>query len=819
MLFLLTGLLLLVSPAAAQPLTSVSGPRVTPEMRERLLEGARDAAAEPWKREFMQGLARGGVGAANTSSPRPAVAQRLTQGGDDGAWIPAPQPSARFCHTAIYDPARQRMIVFGGYDGSFRNDVWALSLTGTPVWSDITPSGPAPTPRNVHTAIYDPVRDRMIVFGGYDVTGAYMADLWELNLSGEPTWSPIAATGTAPSGRGWHSAIYDPIRDRMVVYGGRDAGTINGDAWELALSGTPAWTELTPGGTAPPARFSHAAIYDPVRDRMVVFAGDGGGEGYRNDLWAMSLSGSPEWTQLTLDGTLPTTRPGLVAVYDATCDRMVVFGGYDGGFLNDVWGLTLSESPTCSPLVPGGDAPAVRGWHSAIFDPVNGGLITFGGEHSPFEPLKDVWRLSLNGTPAWSALSLGGVERPDGRSASAAIMDPLRNRMVMFGGGAGIGPHNDVWLLSLAGVPTWSTVTPLGTPPPARRDHTAIYDPVRQRMLVFGGRDGTERFNDVWALSLDGNPVWSAIVPSGTPPAGRFSHTAVYDPVRDRMVVFGGTDSLGRFSDVWALTLNESPEWVDITPEGAGPSARLGHSAIYDPGSDAMVMFGGSDTTLVNDLWSLSLAGDPVWSELTPAGTPPEARGWHSVIYDPYRHRMVVQGGWDGTFRNDLWSLSLSGGPTWAPLSPSGDLPDGRISHVAVYDVERGQMLLYGGDDGTTYREDLWLLAWGASAGPVSVPGAGAAARFDLAAPWPMPSRGPVTLGFSLLEASQVVLEVYDAQGRRVRQVADAWFSAGPHTLPWQGDDAHGRALNTGVYFIRMRAGGFEAARRAMLIR
>ena len=119
---------------------------------------------------------------------------------DDGTWIAAPQPTARFCHTAIYDPVRDRMVVFGGYDGGYRNDVWALSLAGSPAWSELAPGGTPPSARDAHTAIYDPVRDRMVVFGGYD--GASLRnDVWALSLSGSPAWSELAPAGTPPVAR------------------------------------------------------------------------------------------------------------------------------------------------------------------------------------------------------------------------------------------------------------------------------------------------------------------------------------------------------------------------------------------------------------------------------------------------------------------------------------------------------------------------------------------------------------------------------------------------------------------------------------------
>ena len=51
--------------------------------------------------------------------------------------------AARYGHSAIYDAARKRMVVFGGFDGfAPRNDARALSLAEKPSWSAITTPDP-----------------------------------------------------------------------------------------------------------------------------------------------------------------------------------------------------------------------------------------------------------------------------------------------------------------------------------------------------------------------------------------------------------------------------------------------------------------------------------------------------------------------------------------------------------------------------------------------------------------------------------------------------------------------------------------------------
>ena len=72
---------------------------------------------------------------------------------------------------------------------------------------------------------------------------------------------------------------------------------------------------------------------------------------------------------------------------------------------------------------------------------------------------------------------------------------------------------------------------PEGSGPGPRYRHSAIYDPLRDRMVVFGGRDDSTSFNDTWALALNGAPTWSQIQTTGPLPRTRGSHVALYELV------------------------------------------------------------------------------------------------------------------------------------------------------------------------------------------------------------------------------------------------------------------------------------------------
>ncbi len=785
------------APAFAETQVVVAaGPVLPPGVRDRILLAANDPGLPSWQHAYMLGLAgaRSATGLTPAGVAAPSGTPTRTSTAMDGAWSELVL-AARHGHAAIYDSVRDRMVIFGGTDDARNfNDVWALSLAGTPVWTNLRPTGTPPSARYDLGAIYDPLRDRMVLFGGRDATGD-RNDTWVLSLGGRPAWSALAPVGAPPAARSGQSAIYDPVRDRMVVFGGQ-----GNDVWALSLAGTPGWANLAPTGTPPSERAYQSAIYDPVRDRMVMFGGLGL-SGVRNDAWSLSLAGTPGWTALSPTGVAPAARMGHSAIYDPVRDRMLVFGGFTPANLrNDTWSLSLDGTPAWTGLSPTGGPPSVRSNHSTIYDPLRDRMVVFGQVADVV-----VWGLSLAGTPAWAALTSSGDGPPSGRQGHSAMLDPVRDRMVVFGGDDG-SSRNDVWALSLAGAPGWTVLAPAGPGPSPRSGQSAIYDPVRGRMVVFGGGSN----QDVWALSLAGAPQWNLLTPTGTPPSGRFAHGAIYDPVRDRMLVFGGADLLGPKNDVWALSLAGVPSWTELTPAGSAPSARSGHSAIYDPVRDRMVLFGGTGLLgTVNDLWELALAGTATWAALTPAGTPPGARSGHSAIYDPERDRMVMFAGGD----HAAWELSLAGTPTWAVLAPDGERPGTRSGHSAIYDPLRHRMVVFGGN----LLNDAWALEWSP---PVGVGDSGPPLRVSfLQPPVPNPAQSTTRVSYSIARTGPVTLGVYDVRGRLVRGLVDGERPAGNEAVSWDGTRDSGGRLGPGLYFVRLAEPGILETRKLILLR
>jgi hypothetical protein len=83
----------------------------------------------------------------------------------------------------------------------------------------------------------------------------------------------------------------------------------------------------------------------------------------------------------------------------------------------------------------------------------------------------------------------------------------------------------------------------------------------------------------------------------------------------------------------------------------------------------------------------------------------------------------------------------------------------------------------------------------------------------------PSPFNPRTTITFTTPGPGSVRLDVLDARGRRVRTLASGFLPAGPQRMIWDGCDGAGRPLASGVYLVRVAAGGRSVTGRAVLTR
>ncbi len=92
------------------------------------------------------------------------------------------------------------------------------------------------------------------------------------------------------------------------------------------------------------------------------------------------------------------------------------------------------------------------------------------------------------------------------------------------------------------------------------------------------------------------------------------------------------------------------------------------------------------------------------------------------------------------------------------------------------------------------------------------------AMQSNVTAAYPSPTRGPLTINFSLASAAHASLRIFDASGRLVRLLTDGWTSPGAHTIRWKGEDERGVRLSPGVYFLQLRADGSPKGQRRFVV-
>ncbi|MBX3464680.1 MAG: hypothetical protein KF830_16040 [Planctomycetes bacterium] len=261
--------------------------------------------------------------------PAPADVLNETWSWNGTTWTllnPVGGSPPRWGHQLVRDTAQNRLITFGGRSptiNSLASDTYAW--TGS-AWS-LVPTPNSPPARFRYGLAYDSRRNRVVLFGGRGLTQVF-ADTWEFNGI---TWTQ-AATPLAPPPREDMVMAYDAGLARTVLFGGYDPATdtVRGDTWEW--DGSVWQPRAIDGGPGP--RFRAAGIFDSFRQRIVMYGGFDGGS-IRNETWEYA---GGAWNQVSAVGTPFATE--MYAGYDSQRRRFATFGGVGSEFSDDTWEYT-----------------------------------------------------------------------------------------------------------------------------------------------------------------------------------------------------------------------------------------------------------------------------------------------------------------------------------------------------------------------------------------------------------------------------------------------------------------------------------------------
>jgi hypothetical protein len=298
--------------------------------------------------------------------------------------------------------------------------------------------------------------------------------------------------------------------------------------------------------------------------------------------------------------------------------------------------------------------------------------------------------------------------------------DPARGQVLLFGGCDLSQCYNDTWVWN--GTSWTHKVT--GTAPSPRKYAAMAFDAATQTTILYSGFDGNSHgffygIGDTW--SWDGSS-WTHLTTANSPPP-IYEGSMDYLPSATSLTLVGGTLNGDTFdTGTWIFNNSlTSPSW-NRSP-ATDPPARARAALAFDPALGALALYGGVSCTQsptscssLGDLWTFDGAR---WSNVAASGPPP--RDSAALAYDNALGKLVLFGGENqvnsaGAYLNDTWFLN---GTTWQQAAGSTG-PSARRNAGMAYDPTNRQAVLFGGYDGSAALADTWTFDAGPTATSVN---------------------------------------------------------------------------------------------------
>ncbi|MFQ5918718.1 MAG: kelch repeat-containing protein [Thermoplasmata archaeon] len=421
-------------------------------------------------------------------------------------------PSPRSDHDMAYDAESDRIILFGGWEGSSSlGDTWAFDDNANE-WTAMNP-GTSPVPRGLHAMAYDAESDRVILYSGVPTSDLIpTGETWAYDFNTD-TWTDMDPA-TKPPAR-WGRMAYDAESDRVVLFGGAvghivEGGTIYNDTWAYDFNNN-SWTEMSP---RPSRATSHAMAYDTESDLIVVYGGERASGGiHAEGTWVYDLN-NDTW----LD-TNPSLEPPLGrhigTAYDSMADRVIFWGGRSPtvGSIADIWSYDANANTWETMSVAAG--PSARELHRMAYDAESGETVMFGGRSLVAGFNNETWAFG-QGANVWTPLSpLTLPQAPRDLEAAAAEGEiNLLWKVPLFNGGYPVTNYRIYRGTTLDDIPflkeissslTYVDPTPsvgteyyyhvtavtfAGEGPPSNADSAMLVDDVPPTVTISSPRDG-----------------------------------------------------------------------------------------------------------------------------------------------------------------------------------------------------------------------------------------------------------------------------------------------------------------------------------------
>ncbi len=598
-------------------------------------------------------------------------------------------------------------------------------------------------------------------------------------------------------------------RVRRMTY--RRAHGPGSGIWRSADHGT-TWTRLAAGLPTPSDSVGRIALALCATRPSVVYAqiGSGPGLGWVGLGLYRSLDGGQTWSRRD-------TGSGFRYAFGGFC---WYFGdvAVDPNNANVVYaqGVGLKRSTDGGQTFADVTRSAHVDQHGLWIDPSNSNRLYLGNDGGFFS--------SVNGAASWSK----SVDLPITQFYAGCVDPSDVNRV-------GGGTQDNGSMLTASSPTGWYEIAPGGD------GFTVLIDPADPNVVFSESQYGSGGAGPYRSTQGGGAGGFGTGINGGD----RFNWCApfVMDPT-DHGVLLFASHRVYKSAD---NGLTWTPVSGDLTSFPNPPSVLAYHtvSTLDISPADPRHYYAGTDDGRV---WRSDDAG-AAWTEVS-AGLPLYCVT--RVTADPVTPEVVYVclSGFGQDQHSPHVFRSADQGATWSPIA--GDLPDAPANDLVVDPTDPNTLFLatdvgvyvtrnLGGAwsplglgmplqavfDLTLHSPSNTLVAathgrsqWKINVGalPVAVGRTAPPQRIALTAPAPNPSRGASRFALALPAGGTTEVTVYDAAGRRVRDLYSGVAPPGSLPLAWDGSDAHGHRAGAGVYFVRASAAGSVTTRRLVRV-
>ncbi len=282
---------------------------------------------------------------------------------------------------------------------------------------------------------------------------------------------------------------------------------------------------------------------------------------------------------------------------------------------------------------------------------------------------------------------------------------------------------------------------------------------------------------------------------------GMGTHFVQIDPVSPNIVWAGGES--GYFQPYVLKSIDYGISWQENWIDVGGDNAC--HCIAINP-QDSDVAYVGMEGRVIK-----TTDGGDNWTTILIPDTHPYFFG---IAINPNNPSLIYTTGlesWSGSQELVLYK-SEDGGISWS-LITEGEPGQKGVLDLQLVNNNNIDVLYFATVGSGVYKYTNEIVSIQDSE-EIQYP-----TSFSLCENYPNPFNPTTTISFSIPKESNVEISIYNIKGQKVKEIVSDQLASGEHSVVWDGRDENGKPVSSGIYFYKLKAGGFREVRKMILMK